>query len=1578
MYVKNKMRKLSLLLALSLVLTGIPFPGNARVVQATESAAKEQTPVVTSEVTETSEASQVSRLEALKAHAETALLYGRNVEGALYPQLFVDGIDPVTKEAPIWNKFTNDKYYVSNLYGQSLLLKMMEGLTWMTEDDKYKDAAYTQVQMRYDNPALADENGLFYAGDHALLDIMTGKVMTIEHETKDDQLPVELYYRVDPEGYERFVTAYWNAHIFDPSCLVMNRHGEFNKPLQNGDFWSSAYTNASPWIESDTAPFIVTANDMIDLAGYLSVQTGDPKYIVWGERLLQKYIDITNEDTGLTGPQYGIMYNEDTDSRDRFIYNFAGADFVDATGVDYKTLTEDDYEICGESMRLAKATLNSTTGFGPQVYINLYEQTGNEKYYDFVKGNMLGLVRYVYDPVRHVYKTPMSTNGTDFNPGEGNGSILVAPRAGYYLKEGQAFVESETPNNVTLLSLIDTVHMLKDEDATERAELWEVARTWATRAGLGDIGTALGENVNVNLETTSTSVPLTMTAITLYKHTGHRQYYDLAVKMGDNIVAAYFNEETGLFTENSKAPYVKFNSQHMYAVYCVEAMTQGMLDQINLDYAAPGVEVPHDGLGSEKTDAAIFYNRSKVAIETVDLGAEEYALVLEQEPDIEIADISGNENERAIRQMVALGVMDVDANGNFAPNTPVSRGELVRMVVELFGFNDASVPADFRFTDLAGKSYYEAVVKAENAGILDENLGATLFDGDSIVTREEMASIIVKALQVKMPEESWYVADSLYRIQDADSISAWAKDYVDIATNYRLMMDVTEDSFAPTTEVTKGMAAYAFQNICRYIELPQLQKLTATITPYNADRQMIAWETSDATVLEVDEQGRLYPLKGGSVAVTATADGITSQIEVTVSEKDGWMLKEVSVDGEVLADFNANVREYALNLYLGTTTVPEVSAVSFSGEPVEITLPKSLPGTVELNVDGYAEKYTIDIDNTLVEYTIDEDFNHEIDTSVENVTTERYNWYIAGTSTKYNPYWKIVPRNQVNPGEEYGCMWFPYRHELPCPSGATARLCIGEDYAYAFGPQQDDMLLVVELEFAVKNMANKVEGFNIAFSELLTSGSLSFTRINIVDNEVRRLTNTKTYNKGTVRTIEDDRFYKLQLVVDKKTGKFSYYLDGELLEKDVAPFHNSVEGFGSIAFGVPHQEESCDAEMFFDNIKVYELQKSVVEATFDQIPSPTNSPKPTALPDATAAPTATPKPTATPVPTATPTVQPTFEPMLPFDVEPTPKPKPVELVGRTLILNDDIGVTFYLDVADTVDKDDVKVKFTLVNQKTSEVTMENAITKSGLLPDDRKAYGFSCGLYAYEMNQSITADVYIGDVKVDSYNYSVEEYCESQLAPEAGSSDQTKNLIYAMLQYGQMSQIHFGRETGDLVGSEIAGISIPALQALDDGELAGLQSYPKTIDVKTAGKNVIGVKGMTLVLFAETALRAGFTFGTNPETGLPYELKNFTFEAYQVELDAEGNVTNVLETIEDGYTGTYEVSYFDIPNINPKELDNTYQIIVKKDGVEMLNIIYSPFTYIKNKLNSASAEADLVNVVTALYRYNEAAENYNP
>ncbi len=1537
-----------IILAFSVMLAALLIPGGRMVVQATET-------------------DSVTRLEALQAVADNALKYGRNHEGAKYPMMITDGMDIVTKEPTIWNRFSENQYYICNLYGMNNLLKMMEGLSTITGDETYKEAAYTQIQTFCNEEDFTDDNGLFYTGAHSVMDIMHGRHTQMHHETKDNQIPVELFYRADPEGFKRYVNAFWNANVYDWSNLTMNRHGEYDKAMSS-DAWSlSIDYDPNPWIVSNKIPFTATGNDMIELAYYMTHVTGDAKYQQWGERMLDKYIGITDENTGLTGSQYGVNLDEDTDALDRFLYNFAGADFVDINGINYKTLTEADYEKVGETQRLNRFTVQSAQGFLPQVYSGLYEMTGEQKLYDMAKNNILGFVRYVYDSERHRFITPMSTNGTDFNPGEGNGPILVAPCGGYYATEGSIFAESETIQLNVLKAMIDVVHMLKDEDATERQEIWDTVRIWGKKQGLGDLGSAMGENVNVNLNTTNVKSWDTLAVVTLYKYTGHQQYYDLAIKMADNILNKYYDPEIGMFITNSKAPYTSFDTEEMYAVYCVEAMTNGMVDDILLEMAKGSIDLPHEGMG-QVTDGDVFYSREKVAVEKVDLGSEQYALVLDTVPNIEINDVSDHEDEKAIRQMVSLGLMEVDEAGNFHPEAEVTRGDFVQMVTKLFGFEDTTVPADFRFTDVTGTSYYEAVLKAENAGILDENLGATLFEGDKSITREEMASIMVKALQLTRTDVPWYVANALYRIEDADSISAWAKDYVDIATNYRLMVEFDETVFEAKLDVTKAMAADALQNACRYLTLEGVQSLNAVVTPYDADSQVVSWKTSDATVLEVDAQGRLYPLKAGSAIITARADQQYAQVEVTVSEKEDWMIKEVLLNGEPLNNFNAGVLEYDVNLYLGTTQIESLTATSFTGASVEVTLPNALPGTVELKVEGTDVVYTINVDNTLVEYTINEDFNHEIDTSLLNVKTDKYSWYVVGNSTRYNEYMKIVSKTQVQPDyEEDGCMIFPYHHEQR--DGAVYRACLADDYVYTLGTEADEMQLVIEVDFAVKNMTGKMNGYILSFQTARANGTTSaIATFNINgDYEISRITSSTQHNSGTTQTLEDGKFYTITLVVDKQNKTFNYYFDEKLWEKDVNVLHKGIQDFGLVYFAVNKEEEYSDAELYCDGIRIYELQKSVVEERFEQAPQPTYTPKPTAAP--------TPRPTEMPIQDR--------QPELPPDYFHLPDEKGyctdcgeiangrVAVAGRSLILNDDIGVTFYLEFTDKVDKDAVKVEFTLANGKTSEVTFADSIVKNNTPEEGRTAYGFTCSLYAHEMNQFVTAKVYEGNDLISQYSYSIEQYSQSQLAPEAGNTQETVDIINAMLTYGEKSQIYFGQEIDNLVTKNL---TVPEMKALSAEEKEVLQSYPKTIVEEVGAKNVIGVKGMTLVLYAETALRAGFTFGTNPETSTPYTLGDFTYEAYKVEKDGEGNIS-VMETISDGYTGTYQgISYFDIPNISPAELDELYNIVVKKDGVKMLDIVYSPFAYIKSKVNAD--DANLVNVVTALYRYHEAAEAY--
>lgn len=1118
------------------------------------------------------------RLKALLAQAEVALTYGRNFEGALYPKLFVNGINPETMGAPIWVSGDNTKHYVSNLYGQTNFLKMLEGLTKITGVEKYEEAAYDQIKVRYDTPGLVDSNGLIYAGGHTITDVMTGKQYTNEYETKDDRLPVEMLYKADPDAFERFVTAVWNAHVINPSNLEMNRHGEYNAELR--DLWNVEYTDPSPWIVSSASPFLTTANDMIELAYYLSYYTGDPIYQTWGERLLDKFIAVTDEDTGLTGGVYGRKEKTDMEGwSDRWLYNFHGADFVDAKGVDYKTLTEDDYKICGETMELNRNTLKATMGYGPQVYIKLYEMTGQQKLYDFVKGNMLGLVRYVYDPEIHRLKTPMSTNGTDFNPG-GDGPVLVAPRTYYYKAEGQSFAENESVFGLMLRSLIDTAHMLKDEDAAEREELWAAARAWAKNEGLGDIGTAMGENVNVNLETTSVNTHYVTAVLSLYKHTRHQQYYDLAVKMADNILEKYFNEETGLFTTDADAPYVKFDTEQMYVVFLVEAMTQGLIDEVNLDLAHEGAEVGNVGEGD------LFYSRDKVNVEKVDLGAETYSLFLEKN-NLVIADVSGHTYESAIRQMAALGVMDVDTDGKFAPDAAVTRADLVQMVVELFSFDNAE-------------------------GLIDENLGGAAFDGDKIATREEMASIVVRALKKATPEKTYNVADSLYRLEDAGSIADWARDYADIATSYRLMVDITEDVFAPKAEVTKAMAAYTFRNLCGYIDLKGVQSLTATVTPANADSAVITWATSDNTVVEVDQQGRLYPLKTGEAVITATADGVSAQIKVTIVKPEDWMIKEILIDGQKLERFDANIKEYQVELAFGTTGIPTIEAVSFNGQPVDVKMPETLPGKVELTVKDSEVTYTIQLSAAQTLIYFDDDFNSEYFPVGSKI-------YSLGVS--YSKLHRQIEDEYVlgiSKGISGFSSYYRDRSTIVNPiAGDTANKCILLDYDSAenaadsgvkvnvfdlssvpVGSAEDTNFLVFEFEIMTTGTANL--SFNITHRSLepvLTSG-ISNGKWVLEDSTGRMVATDQDYEAG--------RFNHIKIVIEKRTLTADYYINGTLLNTEASQIgYPSLESLVEIdkacvrglRIDIP-KETLADIKLYIDNVKFYEIMAKDYEDPF--------------------------------------------------------------------------------------------------------------------------------------------------------------------------------------------------------------------------------------------------------------------------------------------------------------------------------------------------------------------------------------------
>ena len=700
-----------------------------------------------------------TRMEALITHAETALKYGRNIEGANQPRLFVDGVAKDTYEPVKWNKgLVAEEPVASNIYSLLNFLKMLDGLTLMTGEEKYSEAALEQFTIRFNTPGLVDENGLFYAGGHSFLNIMTGEKFGLDyHETKDYQLPWELMWKADPEGTTRLITAFWNAHILDWSNLAMNRHGEYNTPMTAA--WDSEFTDTDPWMQAkNAAAFMSTGNDMMEMAFFLTEATGDPKYAVWGERMLDKYMAVGNPETGLVGEQYGVMTEDSTYGLDRFLDSAIGADFVTRTGFDFKTATMDDYKLFGANSLITRTSLKCNTAYGPMFWTELYKQNGNEKIYNFVKSNMLSWEKYIYDQELHRYNTPILNDGTDLNEGK-DGKQLIAQKTGYYMTEGKPFPEYESIWGGVFPALIAAVDMLKPEETEAYDRLWTAARSYARNVGLGDIGTRMGENINMTPESGQNAAQYIQAVLMMYKYTGAQEYLDAACIMADRVVKACFNPEIGMFEVNKNSPYAALDTEQMYAVFMTEMAARGFVDQIDFGICHSGSDIPYIGKGQIASDAA-WWSKVKVKVKEVLFDRESYSIVVHDEVDYNFPDLAGAKEPSAIKQMASIGVIPAEADGLFHPEKAVTRGEMVEMVNRLFGFTESS-ETEYVFADVdadAAYAHYE-------------------------VTRAEMASIIARALEVKLPGKTWQTGDATYRLTDKDSIPAWAKAYADIVTN---------------------------------------------------------------------------------------------------------------------------------------------------------------------------------------------------------------------------------------------------------------------------------------------------------------------------------------------------------------------------------------------------------------------------------------------------------------------------------------------------------------------------------------------------------------------------------------------------------------------------------------------------------------------------------------------------------------------------------------------------------------------------------------------------------------------------
>lgn len=165
-------------------------------------------------------------------------------------------------------------------------------------------------------------------------------------------------------------------------------------------------------------------------------------------------------------------------------------------------------------------------------------------------------------------------------------------------------------------------------------------------------------------------------------------------------------------------------------------------------------------------------------------------------------------------------------------------------------------------------------------------IGETGVGGKVKVTSDELFYYPQDGDVAFVSENSEIVRISLSRISDDDvyyTLEAMnpGETYV-----YATSKDgtITSDKIKVTVPQPIEVEKIDLDGTVRELALSQSIKIPVVVSPENADNQQVSWDTSDASVISVDQDGTITGIKGGTAVITAKAyNGISSSMEVTVN-----------------------------------------------------------------------------------------------------------------------------------------------------------------------------------------------------------------------------------------------------------------------------------------------------------------------------------------------------------------------------------------------------------------------------------------------------------------------------------------------------------------------------------------------------------------------------------------------------------------------------------------------------------------------------------------------------------------------
>lgn len=497
-------------------------------------------PGVSRVAVEAAELSGEPYLAAARAFADTVLTHGRDAYGPQKTPLFVDGLQIESLEPALWRK-GGETWVLSNFASQQPLMRVLDGLSALTGERKYRDAAEQAAEYALEH--LQTPNGLLYWGGHLAWDLNAEKAVgqgTDTHELKGHQPYYELMWRVDPAATRSLMEAIWATHILDWSRLDYNRHASVRKAARPQWAHSFAEEIAVPFpAQGGNLSFANVTPPLLRSGAMLALLADDKDALVWTRRLLLRWQQGKDPNTGLCGGQ--LSYRQDDRAFEALGHVHPTINEAQIVASYHQTSR---YHQIPLAQMQAGETLIAAGGTPADLGHELITWASEDlKIY----------ARQCYDPAQQAFVAKM-IDGTPIR--------WQDSRRGYYIPSSFAPIK---PDGLLLWGYATAYRLTRDE------QHWQMVQALADALGLGALDRAPGEGAS-RPDTTNSDWPVIYALLELFRATGRRDCLQIACQVGDNLLKA--QSANGLFPRSGRC-YARTGDEIPLALLHLAAALEG-------------------------------------------------------------------------------------------------------------------------------------------------------------------------------------------------------------------------------------------------------------------------------------------------------------------------------------------------------------------------------------------------------------------------------------------------------------------------------------------------------------------------------------------------------------------------------------------------------------------------------------------------------------------------------------------------------------------------------------------------------------------------------------------------------------------------------------------------------------------------------------------------------------------------------------------------------------------------------------------------------------------------------------------